>query len=69
MSLDPDDLPALPFLFLLGIVALMIIVAANGGNATWLGDVAAAIVYPLTVIAVVAALGLAAYQSVASGGR
>ena len=69
MALDPDDLLALPFIVLLGIVTVMIIIAANGGNAVWLGDVAAAIVYPLTVIAVLSALGLAAYQSVTPSGR
>lgn len=69
MPLDPDDILALPFAVLLGIVAVMIIIAANGGNAVWLGDVAAAVAYPLTVIAVLSALALAAYQSVASSGR
>lgn len=69
MPLDPDDLLALPFMVLLGIVAVMIIIAANGGNAVWLGDVAAAIAVPLTGIALLAAIGLAAYQSVVSGGR
>ena len=69
MPLDPEDILTLPFVVLLGIVAVMIIIAANGGNTVWLGDVVAAVAYPLTVIAVLSALTLAAYQSVAPSGR
>lgn len=69
MPLEPEDPLALPVIVIVLVVAVMVVVAASGGNAVWLGDLARAIVYPLTVISALAAIGLAAYQSVLSSFR
>lgn len=62
MSVEPEDMLALPVVAILGIVALMVVITANGGNAAWLGGVAQALAYPLTVIAIVGGLALAFYR-------